>query len=611
LDENTLYELLQGIEWKDLELKESRDKVPEYAYETVSAFLNTEGGHIILGVNDNHEITGIIDADQVQNAFIGELQNPARFGSPIYFEDYLKSHEDKNILIFYIPEAQRQNKPVYVKTKRKGRVAFIRKGGGDYQCNHEDLNRLINDSKQERPDSQILDLNIDTCFDDNAIKWYRHRYDNKGGNRSLDHLSNNDFLCELGLAVEHDSHLHPTLAALLLFGKTALIRQLMPRPIVDCFHYGFAEDHANTGERWIKRTTCEFNMVQSWQAIVDWYNSFAEVPFTIDRESGQRIESPPDFIAFRESVINLLSHQDFTDHTRWPRIENFSDLTRFWNPGDAFVNADRLLEPGAKEVRNPTIVRALRDIGFSEQSGWGLREVYRNWHELGRVPPKLINNKAEKSFELKLDRKILMSEQQILLQAQIGINLSSNEADAFANLCAAGETRLTISELRAALGLNGADTHKIVKRLIVQGVAFQPNDSVVELSEHLKPLREQLFGDDSDKSEEPETDDSDLSTEQVGTPVPDLSTEQVEPLTHLTDKQRMLLQYCDVPRPMTDIMTHLNIGSRGYFKEKHLDPLLQHELLVMTNPNPKASNQQYVITDAGVALKEAMAKDEQ
>src|SRR5690606_957029 len=91
---------------------------------------------------------------------------------------------------------------------------------------------------------------------------------------------------------------------------------------------------------------------------------------------------------------NLLSHQDFTDQTRWPVIENFTDVTRFWNPGDAFASIGKLLEPGAKEVRNPTVVRALRDIGFSEQSGWGLRGVCRAWHELGRVPRRCITGKA-------------------------------------------------------------------------------------------------------------------------------------------------------------------------------------------------------------------------
>ena len=604
MNENTLYELLDGLEWKDLELKESRIKVPDSAYESVSAFLNTEGGHIVLGVNDNKEIVGVIDVDQIQNDFIGNLHNPERFGSPVTFEEFLKQHDDKNVLIFYIPEAKRKDKPVYVKTKKQGNVAFIRKGGGDYKCGKAELDRMIADAQETRPDSELLDIAPDECLDDQSIKWYRHRYESKGGNRSLDTLSDNDFLVELGLLVEHKGSLLPTRAAVLLLGKASRIRQLLPRPIVDCLRYGFEHDHANTGQRWDKRVTCEMNIVDSWQAIVDWYNSFTGNPFHIDQVSGQRTDVPPDFVAFRESVINLLSHQDFTDHSRWPTIEDFTDVSRFWNPGDAFVTADKLLEPGSKEVRNPVIVRALRDIGFSEQSGWGLREVFRNWSELGRVPPVLHNNKSDKFFELKLQRKVLMSEEQVLFQAQIGINLQPKEAEAFANLCASENAQITHSSLRAALGVNGQDTNKIVQKLIVQGVALAVNEHTLGLAEHLIPLKNQLFGDVIGAGDGSE---ADLSTEQVHSSVADLSTEQVEPLTTLTDKQKMLMGYCDVPRSMAEMMELLDVGSRGYFKDNHLNPLLKHGFMAMTNPDkPTASNQRYVITAQGVALKEVL-----
>lgn len=610
MNENTLNELLEGLEWKDLELKESRTAVPDSVYESVSAFLNTEGGHIVLGVNDAKEIVGVCDVDKIQGDFIGSLRTPGIFESPIRFDEYLKQHEDKNVLIFYIPEANRHEKPIFVKTKKRGRVAFIRRGGGDYQCGKEDLARIFSDSLQERPDGHLLDLNINTCFDENSIKWFRNRYENKGGNRSLGHFSNEAFLAELGLLKEQDGQLYPTQAAILMLGKTAHVRQLIPRPIVDCFRYGFESDHANTGSRWDKRVTCEYNIVESWQAIVDWYNSFTEVPFTVDRETGQRLDSPPDFIAFRESVINLLSHQDFTDTTRWPTIESYADLTRFWNPGDAFASTDKLLEPGTKEVRNPIIVRALRYIGFSEQSGWGLRDVYRNWNELGRVPPVLINDKSEKSFELKLLQKALMSEQQLLLQSQIGIRLSSDEAAAFANICAVENAKMSVSALRAALGLNGAETNKIIQKLVVQGVVTRPQDNLVELAEHLISLRNKLLGVAQIDVVQVTTSDLNLSTEQVAVQTANLSTEQVAPLSRLTDNQRAILVYCDVPRTMADLMTHLNIGSRGYFKSKHLDPLLIHGLLKLTNPEkPTASNQRYVITELGAQMKQAMSEN--
>lgn len=53
-------------------------------------------------------------------------------------------------------------------------------------------------------------------------------------------------------------------------------------------------------------------------------------------------------------------------------------------------------------------------------------------------------------------------------------------------------------------------------------------------------------------------------------------------------------------------MDHLEMTSRWYFKEKYLDPLIQGGVISMTNiENPTASNQRYVLSDAGVKLKAA------
>jgi len=605
VNENTLYELLDGLEWKDIELKESRIKVPDSAYESVSAFLNTEGGHIVLGVDDDRNIVGLLDADKIQGDFIGELHNPMRFGAAIECNEYHRHHDGKDVLIFYINEAQRRDKPVYVKTK-KGRHAYFRKGGGDYVCNKIELDRLIRDAAQERLDSQLMDYDPSSCFDDSSTKWFRHRYENQRDNPSLAHLDDIEFLAELGLVAETKDGYLPTFASLMLIGKTSILRQIMLRPIVDCFHYSFDFDHSDTERRWIKRTNCEFNIAKTWQAVTDWYNSFSDNPFSLEEGTGQRKGGSPDFNSFREAVINLLSHQDFGDQQRWPTIENFQDRTRFWNPGDAFADVDKLLEPGAKEIRNPLIARALRNAGFSEQQGWGLRKVYSHWNALGRVPPVIKNDRVGKAFELQLLQKELMSEEQVLFQAQIGIRLEPKEAEALANICLADDARITHSALRAALSLTGAEIRKIVNKLIVQGVAIAVNDHTLALAEHLIPLKNQILsgnhGNDVEEGEQ-----GDLSTEQVEPNTTDLSTEQVEPLTELTDKQRALLSYCDVPRSMAEMLQHVGSGSRGFLKDNHLAPLLGHGLMAMTIPDkPTSSKQKYVVTEQGLALKEAM-----
>ncbi len=69
---------LQSIEWNDIEFKEAAWAVPKDALSTVSAFANTEGGHLVFGVkqaNSTFTVTGVTDADKIQNDFLGQVRD--------------------------------------------------------------------------------------------------------------------------------------------------------------------------------------------------------------------------------------------------------------------------------------------------------------------------------------------------------------------------------------------------------------------------------------------------------------------------------------------------------------------------------------------------------
>lgn len=71
-----LYDLLYGGEWKDAEFKAASLELPKLALKTVSAFANTCGGRIVLGIihkGEHFEVSRVGAPDKVQNDLLSVL----------------------------------------------------------------------------------------------------------------------------------------------------------------------------------------------------------------------------------------------------------------------------------------------------------------------------------------------------------------------------------------------------------------------------------------------------------------------------------------------------------------------------------------------------------
>jgi ATP-dependent DNA helicase RecG len=468
MERDELIERLKGYEWNDVEFKRAQSGVPESAYETVSAFANTEGGWIIFGVQDkggHFEIVGILQVDKVQNDFLSVLRSGQKLNRIIAVREQLIQEEGKPILVFYIPETSRREKPVYLNGDI--RRSFIRRGGCDERCTQSEIERLVRDAADERYDCGTIEMDPEHCFDEGSIRWYRRLLHDRNPGQD-ETLSDLEFLHHWGLVLEVKNRLLPTRAALLMFSSEPILRQILPRPVFDVQWIRRNWSEELPAERWADRLVVETNLISAWRALLDRYLHHAEQSFAVDPETLQRSDGPPDYITFREATINLLIHQDYADHARKPVIQFYNDRTMFWNPGDAFAPSDQLLEPGEKEVRNPRIVAAFRRIGLSEQAGTGVRSIFSNWQQLGHVPPDIRNDKAAKSFELALLKERLLSEEQLLFQASLGAHLSETEARVFALVCRKG--RAGPREIRALTGLTSREVQAAFDGLAVQAL---------------------------------------------------------------------------------------------------------------------------------------------
>ena len=77
---------LQDIEWDDFEVKTAKSELPKNVAESVSAFANTQGGWIVLGVRQegkHFEIQGVDNAEKLEQDFISSLRNQSKYNTLI------------------------------------------------------------------------------------------------------------------------------------------------------------------------------------------------------------------------------------------------------------------------------------------------------------------------------------------------------------------------------------------------------------------------------------------------------------------------------------------------------------------------------------------------
>ena len=261
----------------------------------------------------------------------------------------------------------------------------------------------------------------------------------------------------------------------------------------------------------------------------------------------------------------------------------------FWNPGDAFATEAELLDPTEKEVRNPASVKAFRRIGLSDQAGTGIRAIFRNWHELGRTPPQLKNDKARKEFELVLINKPLVTDAMQRFRQTIGTNLTPEQADVLAlALEQAEDTRISLTDIR---GLGIATTQQakqIAEHLVRQQLLDAVSDTQFQVRE---ALRLRFVRTNEQATEQVGTESlnkSGPSRDQVGTKL-GLSTEQVE-----------LMRKMGAEHDIATLMAWVGRSNRSKFRDVVLRPLLTLGLVELTIPDkPNSSKQRYRLTPAG------------
>ena len=207
----SLDDLLSSGEWNDAEFKAAQNALPKSVFETVSAFANTRGGWLILGVtqdDERFEVSGVAEPDKLQNDFLSVLHAGDKVCHDVDVTENRYECDGKVVLAFHIAENPRTRKPVYLDGDI--RRTFLRKGGGDYRAQSHEIERMLRDSTADRWDGQpFTRVSLDEVFHSASLRWYRDRFHatNPGFDVEQPHR---EFLYDWGYLVKDGGELLPT-----------------------------------------------------------------------------------------------------------------------------------------------------------------------------------------------------------------------------------------------------------------------------------------------------------------------------------------------------------------------------------------------------------------
>lgn len=181
-----LKELIYQGEKVDIECKKAEKNVPKSAYESYSAFANTKGGYIILGVRedktktdpkDRFIIQGIEDAPKQKEDFWNTI-NGNKVNINLLTDDDVGIVEDGSIrlIVIHVPRADFNMRPVYVgENPYKG--TYKRNHEGDYHATEHEIRGMIRDQNPEGNDNQIIEYYTMDDIDKETLRKYRQIFE--------------------------------------------------------------------------------------------------------------------------------------------------------------------------------------------------------------------------------------------------------------------------------------------------------------------------------------------------------------------------------------------------------------------------------------------------
>lgn len=375
IKEKQLLELIKKGESLTLEFKS--DKKPLKDRDLIAAVIslaNTEGGILLLGVENNGEITGLHDKHKNISDLSAFIANKTTPPIPVKVNKIMTKHGsvakiniEKSNLLVSTSEGLLQRRRI----KADGTPEAVPFYPHEFARRHSSF-RVIDPSATAVIEADSANFNpVERDRLKEAIRKF-------GGDKSLLELTDEDFDGALGLTININKVIKPTIAGLLLLGRESDIRRFIPS-----YEVAFQV---------LQGTEVKINeffrkpLIKTFEEIETLFNARVEEE---EVEAGLfRVPIPNyDKRAFREAFVNSLIHRDFSILGA-VHIKIDDNGLHISNPG-GFVEGvtikNLLFTP--PRPRNPLLADIIKRIGLAERTGRGVDRIFEGMLRYGRQKP--------------------------------------------------------------------------------------------------------------------------------------------------------------------------------------------------------------------------------
>lgn len=357
--------------------------------KAICAFANSQGGVVILGVDDSGSIAGVKeDAESVHERLTSFLQT----GCSAPVSARLGRHQDPAGWVHWI-EVPRQRS--FEPLRYAGRV-WIRRERSTVEPSPIELQELYNAFgyilSEERAIEAAGPADIDLAAFRDFLRALGLETDEEPQPPVEADLRNRGVLTEIG------GELHPTLYGLLAFGKEP---QRFPQTSsfwVECVAYlgtDRAAEVSLAGE-------AKGRLDEQVRRAVGWVRGLGK----FESYRGLIREDTPlvPEKALREAVVNAVAHRDYAVTGSKVLLEVFSDRIDVTSPGllPNHLTVDSVRAGGHPRSRNELMANYLLVTRLMEQRGRGWPVMRRAMREHNRTEPELVENQGGKYVRVTL-----------------------------------------------------------------------------------------------------------------------------------------------------------------------------------------------------------------